>query len=864
MADEWVEIGRNEGVSSDGWEEIGRNEAAPEPSMLDTASMYARAFTGGAADMFGAGADLANPINRQAKINSLVNSYLGYGDQNTVNDAVASATSAQLQGNRLSSALYGDAQPTTDEGRYGVAVAKYLPAAFVPVLGGGMSAAGFGGGVINALGSGVGEEAAKDMGYSPLLGAFVGGSLPSALKASAGYGLRKGLGWIGLGDEAEAGRKAALELIGKDEAKAILDTPLSTSQFADNLRTGEVVPRHRIAALTAAVENNATNKLLGDQGETAAEVMAKMDARRSLQQQQVIAATAPVSRSPEVGGNILRTAIKEGLENADEVVGAAYTGAFKSRPVMTLSSDMSKSLTKVRLSGAVGEEVTKAADDLHFAIKKADGKVDTEIFKNAREEIGKAAGALNKAFKNGVPLTGAQSRARSSLNKLYAQLKEATKQNPALVKADKLMRQKGTTFRTQSNKKVLAVEDTFGNYKMLPSKIPAQATSSPEAIKQTLKAIDTKSLIGQNASESLRAREVLSDTLLGSVVENSKDAAGNFTFARFKDNVKAVFSSGKAREIFTRDQIKGLSIVEKDLKSKADYLARTRLGSAGGSQTAEKTTNAAALVGKAAIQVLYRIPILGAGLEAASINKLARINAIKNDALIRALSSHSFAKDFVRLAQREGKPAKALVERLGNIVAQSAAKAIAQNKEEFMTDEKAPSSTGSTTGLSKLIDQVGKAIGPSEAQAMEPVAAKTELPRSLVNAVIHQESRGRADAVSPKGAQGLMQIMPATAKEIAAELGVDSYDLKDKETNQRFGEYYLAKQLKRFGTPELALAAYNAGPGKVQMWISKYGPSWDAISKGIADDIAEKKLNREYYRETLNYVPSIMKRMVSV
>lgn len=143
-------------------------------------------------------------------------------------------------------------------------------------------------------------------------------------------------------------------------------------------------------------------------------------------------------------------------------------------------------------------------------------------------------------------------------------------------------------------------------------------------------------------------------------------------------------------------------------------------------------------------------------------------------------------------------------------------------------------------------------------------APVSELPRSLVNAVIHQESRGNANAVSPKGAQGLMQIMPATAKEIAAELGVTDYDLKDRETNQRFGEYYLAKQLKRFGTPELALAAYNAGPGKVQMWINKYGPSWDAISKGIADDIAARRLNREYYRETLNYVPSIMKRVVSV
>ena len=204
---------------------------------------------------------------------------------------------------------------------------------------------------------------------------------------------------------------------------------------------------------------------------------------------------------------------------------------------------------------------------------------------------------------------------------------------------------------------------------------------------------------------------------------------------------------------------------------------------------------------------------------------------------------------------------------LSKYLPENAFSLITKVRPEPLIAEKLGSKKKSSDGkLASGVSAMTKAISPSEAQAMEPVAAKaaSELPRSLVNAVIHQESRGNANAVSPKGAQGLMQIMPATAKEIAAELGVTDYDLKDKETNQRFGEYYLAKQLKRFGTPELALAAYNAGPGKVQMWIEKYGPSWDAISKGIADDIAAKKLNREYYRETLNYVPSIMKRVVSV
>ena len=80
--------------------------------------------------------------------------------------------------------------------------------------------------------------------------------------------------------------------------------------------------------------------------------------------------------------------------------------------------------------------------------------------------------------------------------------------------------------------------------------------------------------------------------------------------------------------------------------------------------------------------------------------------------------------------------------------------------------------------------------------------------RRLLEAVVWQESRGRMDAVSPKGALGVMQLMPSTA----AELGVDPFNLAD---NIRGGALYLRRQLDRFGSVPLALAAYNAGPGAV-------------------------------------------------
>lgn len=104
------------------------------------------------------------------------------------------------------------------------------------------------------------------------------------------------------------------------------------------------------------------------------------------------------------------------------------------------------------------------------------------------------------------------------------------------------------------------------------------------------------------------------------------------------------------------------------------------------------------------------------------------------------------------------------------------------------------------------------------------------LPSGIVDAVMYQESRGRMDAVSPKGALGLMQLMPGTA----AQLGVNPYDANQ---NIRGGARYLRQQIDRFGSIPLALAAYNAGPGAVL----RYG--------GIPP-----------YRETQNYVATILGR----
>jgi hypothetical protein len=92
---------------------------------------------------------------------------------------------------------------------------------------------------------------------------------------------------------------------------------------------------------------------------------------------------------------------------------------------------------------------------------------------------------------------------------------------------------------------------------------------------------------------------------------------------------------------------------------------------------------------------------------------------------------------------------------------------------------------------------------------MSAIACEHDLPVGLFDAMIIQESRYRADVFSPKNAFGLTQLMPGTA----AALGVDRHSI---EGNLRGGARYLRQQLDRFGHYHLALAAYNAGPGRVR------------------------------------------------
>lgn len=116
--------------------------------------------------------------------------------------------------------------------------------------------------------------------------------------------------------------------------------------------------------------------------------------------------------------------------------------------------------------------------------------------------------------------------------------------------------------------------------------------------------------------------------------------------------------------------------------------------------------------------------------------------------------------------------------------------------------------TAATTGFAGAWSANLPTDGRAWAAPIERAALRAGIDPALLASLVWAESNFRADARSHAGAIGLAQLMPGTA----AGLGVDPHD---PQQNLDGGARYLAAQLRRFGSPELALAAYNAGPARV-------------------------------------------------
>ena len=128
--------------------------------------------------------------------------------------------------------------------------------------------------------------------------------------------------------------------------------------------------------------------------------------------------------------------------------------------------------------------------------------------------------------------------------------------------------------------------------------------------------------------------------------------------------------------------------------------------------------------------------------------------------------------------------------------------------------------------------------------------------RAVALGVIRQESSFDAEARSPVGATGLMQLMPATAAQLARTMGGGGGDLVDAAANVRLGTAYLGAQLDRFRALAPALAAYNAGPTRAREWVASIGDP----AVGAIDPVDWVELIP--FDETRNYVQRIVENVM--
>lgn len=123
-----------------------------------------------------------------------------------------------------------------------------------------------------------------------------------------------------------------------------------------------------------------------------------------------------------------------------------------------------------------------------------------------------------------------------------------------------------------------------------------------------------------------------------------------------------------------------------------------------------------------------------------------------------------------------------------------------------------------------------------------------DVEKAIIFSVINVESHFNKNVISPKGARGLMQIMPSTASAVADEIGLGDFDLTNAEDNILIGTAYLSSMIDRFDNLEVALCAYNAGPTNVSNWLKNEDYSKDGVT-----------LEEIPFEETCNYISKFNK-----
>ena len=640
-----------------------------------------------------------------------------------------------------------------------------------------------GGPVGNALAAASGEglkQAAPDLPGASIIGSVI----PSLLTGGTRAAYRGIANYLGpqtqKGVLAETGR--ALEQIVSpsqlDQGLAAIDNvPLG------NLRTSaEVVKSPKLAIL---------EQTLGS-GSNALEYAAAKQARADEATKLLETLSQSKGLPSEVSGALTQEAIASAKESSKSAVNKLYEAIPKNQ-VAPLEGVQAKILDGWdKYYGKGSPDLPKSLKDrIEFIFDPANAKgLDIQTLQRLRSHIGDIA---TTAHRSGDNTLGAFA------NSIKDGLKETIELAPVGASEWKAANAAYSNYAGKFKEGPLAkIAD------VLPSRVTDKILSSPEAAKQFVTMVDGEpQAIKSIKDEIVSSLGTMSDAQKVNFISKNESELKSLlnddfsVLAAIRGDIKSRIDTSKLANATTNSNtaLKLSSVVEKALTGKEPRKA------SGIWEAAKLLGFGGAAYANPAVGVPAAIGVYGAkGLR-------DRSTGLVKQSLFDALQDPKKLKQALTAA---GKAAPK--QSLGSLQAKSLAGALFSNKiaqQESSTPQslfgKEDTSTSKKENTSMLTEIKG--------------GIKHE---DLYKAVIKQESGGNAKAVSSVGAEGLMQVMPATAKDIAKELGVREYDLKDPETNKKFGQYYLDKLLAHYdGDPELALTAYHSGMGRVDRLLAK-------------------------------------------
>lgn len=167
----------------------------------------------------------------------------------------------------------------------------------------------------------------------------------------------------------------------------------------------------------------------------------------------------------------------------------------------------------------------------------------------------------------------------------------------------------------------------------------------------------------------------------------------------------------------------------------------------------------------------------------------------------------------------------------------------------------------------RSLDVVSLGLPQIFKDVIDDQAQKQNLNPLLVRSLIRQESAFGTKAVSSSNAQGLMQLIPPTANQVVGEMGLANVDVPDDlaipDVNITMGTYYIAKMIQQFGgNVPLGLAAYNAGPTRMQLFVKARPEVLLMTKKQSGDAWDELWFDEVPWNETSFYVKAILRNVI--